>query len=114
MPSWPVNALAFSRDGKLLVIGGGEPGLQGEIKVLSADSGELLHTLSGHRDNIYAVAIDAEGKYIASGSYDQTILLWELGKPAPVATLTGHNGPVFGLEFKSVANSSPVSAAIAP
>jgi hypothetical protein len=96
---WPVNALAFSRDGKLLVIGGGEPGLQGEIKVLGA-GGELLHTLKGHRDNIYAVAIDAESKYVASGSYDQTILLWEIGKPAPVATLTGHNGPVFGLEFK--------------
>lgn len=98
--SWPVNALAFSRDGKLLVIGGGEPGLQGELKVLNSENGELLHTLKGHRDNIYAVAIDAEGQYLASGSYDQTILLWELGKPAPVATLTGHNGPVFGLEFQ--------------
>lgn len=106
---WPVNAITFSRDGKLLIVGGGEPGLQGEVKVWDAENAALLHTLRGHRDSVYSVAVDTAGKYIASGSYDHQIQLWEIGKPSPIATLTGHNGPVFDIAFQ---NSGKILASV--
>lgn len=96
---WPVNALAFSADGELLAVAGGEPALYGEVKIWRVASGELLHTLRGARDSFYCVAIDAAGIRLAAGSYDQTIQLWELGQTKPIAQLEGHNGPVFDLAF---------------
>jgi dipeptidyl aminopeptidase/acylaminoacyl peptidase len=37
----------------------------------------LERTLSGHADCVYAVAIDAKGKRIASGGYDGEVRIWD-------------------------------------
>jgi WD40 repeat protein len=39
---------------------------------------QLLHTLKGHRAWVYAIAIAQNGKYLASGSYDKIIRIWDL------------------------------------
>jgi hypothetical protein len=36
----------------------------------------LPHTLKGHTDAVMSVTFSRDGKMIASGSYDETIILW--------------------------------------
>ncbi len=69
-----------------------------------------VRTLYEHSNSIAAIAINATGKLIASGSFDKTIKLWHLGTGALVAEFTGHAGPVLSLAFnldgKSLISSS--------
>lgn len=48
------------------------------IKIWELSSGQLTRTLTGHKGSVFAVAVSPDGKYIASGSTDQTIKIWEL------------------------------------
>ncbi|MGH7136347.1 MAG: WD40 repeat domain-containing protein, partial [Pirellulales bacterium] len=77
----------------------GEPGLFGEVKLWNVADSALVRTIVGHRDSLYAVAISADGKLIATGGYDQEIKLWDAASGQEVRTITGHNGAVFDLAF---------------
>jgi len=48
----------------------------GEIHLLDAANGNLLHTLSGHRDSVTSLAFSPDGLWLASGSRDAAIILW--------------------------------------
>ena len=94
-----INDLTFSAGGKLLIVAAGEAGLFGEVTLWETESWKRKATLRGHGDNLFAAAISPDGKTLATGSYDQKILVWNLETKQPVRELTGHNGPVFDLAF---------------
>jgi WD40 repeat protein len=94
-----VNDLVFTADGTRLVIASGETGLVGEVTVYDIASNKPLHTLRGHKDIVYALAVSPNGKHLATGSYDQAIKLWDLESGSELKTLSGHNGAIFGLAF---------------
>jgi WD40 repeat protein len=48
------------------------------IKNLKDDGSKK--TFRGHTGNVYSVAISPNGKYIVSGSFDDTVKLWELDR----------------------------------
>jgi len=50
----------------------------------------LLHTLTGHRDDVRDVAISPDGQTLVSGSADKTIKTWNLSTGRLMYTLTGH------------------------
>lgn len=58
---------------------------------------KLLRQISGHKGWIRCLAIDPENKWIASGSADSTIKLWEIGTGKLKLTLTGHISTVRAL-----------------
>ena len=41
-----------------------------------ANDGDLLHSLKGHKDYVYACAYSRDGKRFASGGADKTIIIW--------------------------------------
>ena len=94
-----VNAVAFSRDGQLLVAAAGEAGLFGEAQIWRVSDGQLLQTVTGHSDSLYAAELSPDGRILATAGYDQTIELWDASSGEPLRTLEGHNGPVFDLAF---------------
>ena len=53
----------------------------------------------GHSDHILGVAISPDGKYLATGSIDQTVRLWALASGKAVHILTGHTADVGGVAF---------------
>ena len=58
------------------------------------ETGELINTLSGHSGSTYSVAISSDNKYIISGSFDNTIKIWDMEKKELIYTLTGHTSSV--------------------
>src|SRR5262245_32410776 len=56
-------------------------------------------TFHGHVDAARAVAFSPDGKLLASGSDDQSIILWDLAQGKPRAVLEGHGTSVWNLVF---------------
>ncbi len=53
----------------------------------------------GHSASVKAVAVSADGKYVATGSRDKTLKIWNLQTGAEIRTFSGHSHTVNGVEF---------------
>jgi WD40 repeat protein len=58
-----------------------------------------LLTLRGHTAAVSAVAFSLDGRFLASGSHDRTVRVWEVAGGRLVSTLRGHAHVVYGLAF---------------
>jgi WD40 repeat protein len=54
-----------------------EPGTFG-VRIFEWPSAKPLHTFKGHTGMVSALRFSADGKQLASGSYDGTVLVWDL------------------------------------
>jgi WD40 repeat protein len=61
---------------------------------LTQAGGRLLRTLSGHSGSVKAVAVTADGKRVISGSWDETVKVWNLETGEELFTLSGHSSYV--------------------
>ena len=55
---------------------------------------QVIFTLSGHDDSVQAIAITPDGETLVSGSYDNTVKLWDLKTGKLLKTLSGHKEAV--------------------
>ncbi|EPQ54783.1 hypothetical protein GLOTRDRAFT_42827 [Gloeophyllum trabeum ATCC 11539] len=127
-----VNSVAFSPDGKYIASGSHDK----TIRVWNAETREPVvgpltghelgvssvaispdgkepvgEPLTGHGDLLNSVAFSPDGKYIASGSDDKTIRVWNAQTREPVGEpLTGHgdlvNSVAFSPDGKYIASGS--------
>lgn len=58
-----------------------------------------FETYKAHSDHVVALAYSPDGKYFASGSKDETFILWNAETGKPVFTKTDHHQPVYALTF---------------
>jgi len=107
-----VNSLAFNPSGSLLAAGGCVPegcsASTGQITIWSIGNlstlPQLIDDKRVHTAQVKTLAFRPDGKYLASGSYDRTILLWEVSDTGnlrlPGSPLTDTRaGQVYGLAF---------------
>lgn len=59
----------------------------------------LISTLSLHQGPIHSLAFSPSGKYLASGSTDGRVLLWDIGHGLMIGELKGHSDTIYALKF---------------
>lgn len=60
---------------------------------------QCRQTLCAHTHSVATIAVSPSGKRFASGSYDKTVKIWDLGTGAVVSTLKGHSESVSSVAF---------------
>ena len=87
--------MAFKPDGSQLVAAVGS-----RVLIYNAASGDLLHSLKGHRNSVYSVSYSASGERFASGSADKNVIVWT--DKAEGILKYSHNDSVEAVEFNPV------------
>ncbi|MCA1634115.1 MAG: caspase family protein [Acidobacteria bacterium] len=112
----PVNAVAFSPDGRWLASGGNDDA----VKIWDLATGGVLRTLYGHSANVNALAVSPDARLLASasgnmtdrrdlstfrkggvvgGAQDNTVRIWEVKTGRELKVLRGHELPVGAVAF---------------
>ncbi len=102
--SGKVTSLRLSADGKLLIVGSGRVGVDGEISLVDVKTLKIVKRFQGHNDIVYCASLSPDGKWLASGSYDRKIILWDVATGQQKSQLTGHNGAIYDLDFNPTGN----------
>jgi len=69
------------------------------VQVWDWSESQALLTLAGHTARVNAVAFHPDGRHLASGSSDRTVVIWDTVTGREVLTLRGHTGNVLRLAF---------------
>ncbi|MBP5592450.1 protein kinase [bacterium] len=86
--------VAVSPDASLFAVSGKRK----EVRVYSADGTEKFK-LNGHKDEVSAVAFSSDGKFIATGSWDNNLILWNASDGAQIKSLPTLAGEIYALSF---------------
>ena len=100
------NQMMMSRDGDILVTGS----YNHDVSMWSVPEFEPIARLYGHGDEVFSVAITADGQHLASGSQDKSILIWSANRSTNSTTINQGLGPapiVYSKSSKWMATPTP-------
>ena len=89
-----VYDIAFSPDNTKLALGSSIG-----VWIYEKQTGKALDLLTGHTEEVSSIAFNPYGSMLASGSYDNTIRIWDFHTSKLKATLTGHTGAIYSVAF---------------
>lgn len=94
-----VRAVAVSADGAMVAAAGGLPAQKGEVRVWDVKARQVVATIEGHTDCIYAAAFSPDGQMLATASYDKMIYMWDPRTGKQIRPLKDHIDAVYALAF---------------
>jgi len=81
-------AVEFSDDAQYVLAGGNDQ----VIHKYNVQTGDLVHTYSGHNGLVRSLFLDSENDRVISGSYDQAVRVYEFGSGKQLGGDRGPNG----------------------
>lgn len=97
----PVTGACFSPNGRYVLAWT----LDSSIRLWNYVDGRCLKTYQGHTNKSFSIngtfgtyGPENEQAFIASGSEDGTIWLWDVGSKVVLQTIEGHEGAVFSVD----------------
>lgn len=98
----PVQSLAFSKEGDILVSGGRD----NAVKVWSLKDLKAIKTLRGHYSGVRSVALSADGRNVISGGQDNRAIVWSLDNYEEFRvlngrTFAGHDDAILAATFSN-------------
>ena len=101
-----ILSLVFSRDGSLLVAGGGTPARFGEIQFWDLPAGKLRRSVMLTGDTVFGVSLSPDGTRVAAGCTDNTVRIVDTATGKEITKMGAHEnwvlGTVFGVDGKRV------------
>ena len=96
MGAWGITNVRFSPDDQYVSYA-----LYSNIKTFNINNPALIYISEGHTDMVRTFVYSPNGKYLASGSNDRNVIIWDTSKPNfhVLHTLTGHTSPVNEIKF---------------
>src|SRR5262249_42294020 len=93
--------MTTDRQGKFLAVPNSDV-----VAIFDARTGEMVRTLTGHVDRVYAVAFSPDGKFLAGGNWTgekkaSTVKVWDLETGEVTLSLDTRVGEVFGVNYSS-------------
>jgi len=91
-----ITSVKYSNNGDILAVGD----MQGLVRVINSETGELLYKLPGHTAMVNQMAFNNAGNRLATASFDHTVRIWSLEHPykQPIL-LKDHDDWVWSVEF---------------
>ena len=94
-----VNSLRFSRNGQLLLIGGGKAGLNGKVLVWNVVKGEEVTTVGNELDAVLACDISPDQSMVAMGGPQRVVRVYSTETGELLYEMTKHTEWITALEF---------------
>ncbi|OHB85465.1 MAG: hypothetical protein A2V98_26130 [Planctomycetes bacterium RBG_16_64_12] len=94
-----VHALAFSKDGRSLVVAEGTAYGAGAVRILDIETGQVTVTFQEPKDVVYSLALSPDGNLLAAGGADALVHIWSMDEKKLVGTIEDHGGWVLGVSF---------------
>jgi COMPASS component SWD3 len=60
--------------------------------------GETVRVLSGHSSFVFCVRYNPQANLIVSGSFDESVKIWDVRRGRCMKTLPAHSNPVSGVD----------------
>ena len=99
-----ILSLAFSKDGSLLVAGGGTPARFGELQFWDLPAGKLRRSVMLTGDTVFGVSLSPDGAKAAAGCTDNTVRIVDTASGKELTRMGAHEnwvlGTVFGVDGK--------------
>ncbi len=112
-PEGMFYASAISPDGKLLAVAGYKVESESEnyIILIDLEKGIQVSTAVGHADVINSLSFNGSGKYLASGSADNTVKIWKVDAAPKLSVITTITvpSPVSCIAFNKVTEDLAVA-----
>ncbi len=97
-----VLSLAFSPDGTLLAVGGGEASRSGQLTLWNVADGSLLRRFDdAHSDTVYGLEFSADGKLLATAAADKFVKVFDVTSGQFIRSFEGHTHHVMDVSWKA-------------
>lgn len=96
----PISSIAISPDGNFVAASESS----GDIHVWRIEDFQIISTMRGHINWIFALAFSPDGKILASGGEDKSVRLWDVMTGTCLRVLSEHENSVWSVAFSPEGN----------